>query len=121
MDFIHAYESLLQHSPKVASLIDLTTNNTRPCQDGKPSDVISYLVCIGKRSLLELNDQHLIGIDVTEDSTEGILNLTGYFNNQPYHAPPLSLNYLTNALLKQYSSTSMSNRTINVVNHPVNE
>jgi len=121
IDFIRSYESFLRNSIETASLIDLTTNDTRICQDGKPTDIISYLVCIGKRSLLELNDQLLIGVNAKENVVEGVLNLTGYFNNQPYHAPPLSLNYITNALLKQYSSTSMSNRTIHVINHPVDK
>lgn len=121
IDFIRSYESIFENSPKIESLIDLTTNNTRPCQDGKSTDIISYLVCIGKRSLLELNDQHLIGINAEGNITDGVLNLTGYFNNQPYHAPPLSLNYLTNTLLKQYSPASISNRRIHVVNHPVDK
>lgn len=121
MDFIRSYESLLANSSKVASLIDLTSNSTRTCQDGHPTDVISYLICIGQRSLLELNDQYLIGVHATGNETDGVSNLTGYFNNQPYHAPPLSLNYISNALLRQYSSTSSSKRTIHVVNHPVGE
>jgi ATP-binding cassette subfamily A (ABC1) protein 3 len=121
INFIRSYESILENSPHIESLLDLTTNNPRPCQDGKPTDIISYLVCIGKRSLLELNDQHLIGVNAEENITDGVLNLTGYFNNQPYHAPPLSLNYLTNALLKQYSPASINNRRIHVVNHPVDK
>jgi len=119
IDFIRSYESIVAQSPKVSSLIDLTTDNPRPCQDGKPTSIISYLACIGVRSLLELNDQYLIGVNAEENSTEEVLNLTGYFNNQPYHGPPLSLNYLTNTLLRQYSPTSMHNRSIHVVNHPV--
>jgi len=121
INFIRSYESILENSPKIESLLDLTTNNPRPCQDGKSTDIISYLVCIGRRSLLELNDQYLIGVNAEENITDGVLNLTGYFNNQPYHAPPLSLNYLTNALLKQYSPASINNRRIHVVNHPVDK
>jgi ATP-binding cassette subfamily A (ABC1) protein 3 len=119
IDFIHSYESVLKHSPHIASVIDLTTNNTRVCQNGHPTDVITYLLCIGARSLLELNDQYVIGVDANENLNETVLDLTGYFNNQPYHAPPLSLNYITNSLLKQYSSTI--NRSIHVINHPVDK
>ena len=117
-DFIRSYEYILQHAAKPPTLIDLSTNQTRTCQPGKPLDVVDYLTCIGRRSVLELSDQNLIGARV-QDLPNGRLNLTGLFNNQPYHIPPLTLNYLTNALLQQYSSASMRNRTINVVNHPV--
>jgi hypothetical protein len=118
-DFIRSYEYMLEHLSKPAILIDLTTNQTRPCQAGQPTDVITYLACIGQRSLLELSDQYLIGADVKENLVNGSIDITGVFNNQPYHVPPLTLNYLTNALLKQYSPTPTSNRAIHVVNHPV--
>ncbi|CAF2062271.1 unnamed protein product [Rotaria magnacalcarata] len=118
LDFIRSYEYALKQSTKIAALIDLTTNNTRPCQDGKPTDLILYLSCIGQRSLLELSDQYLIGANVNVDTSRESLKLTGLFNNQPYHISPLTLNYLTNALLKQYSSTSEIDRTITVINHP---
>lgn len=116
VDFIRSYESVIERSPKSPTLIDLTTNDPRTCQEGHPTNIIEYLICIGIRSLTELNDQHLVGVDAVENVEKTVVNLTGYFNNQPYHAPPLSLNYITNALLRQYT---MDNRSINVINHPV--
>ena len=101
INFIHSYESILKTSPKLLSLIDLTRNNTRICQEGNFTNMNSYLICIGKRSLFELNDQYLIGIDIKENNLKKNFNLIGYFNNQPYHASSLSLNYITNTLLKQ--------------------
>ncbi|CAF3578125.1 unnamed protein product, partial [Rotaria sp. Silwood2] len=118
IDFIRSYENALKESTKPVTLIDLTMNNTRPCQNGTLTNITSYLSCIGQRSLLELSDQYLIGTDVVVDLSDQLLNITGLFNNQPYHIPALTLNYLTNALLKQYSPTSMMNRTIHVINHP---
>jgi len=117
--FIRSYEYLLKQSTKPATLFDLTLNKTQPCQYGKPTDVVSYLACIGQRSLLELSDRYLIGANVLTNSSEDSLDITGLFNNQPYHIPSVSLNYLTNALLRQYASPSMMNSTIYVVNHPV--
>jgi hypothetical protein len=117
--FIRSYEHLLKQSTKPAILFDLTLNKTQPCQYGKPTDVVSYLACIGQRSLLELSDRYLIGAKVLTNSSEDSLDITGLFNNQPYHIPSVSLNYLTNALLRQYASPSMMNSTIYVVNHPV--
>lgn len=115
IEFIHAYESILTKSPKLLSLIDLTRNNTDICREGNSTSINSYLICIGKRSLSELNDHYLIGTEIKEDTWKRKLNIIGYFNNQPYHAPSLSLNYITNTLLKQYSP----NRRIQVINHPV--
>lgn len=120
MNFINSYEYTLNHSSWSPALIDLTTNHTRPCQEGKPTDIISYLACIGQRSLLELSDLYLIGAEVNSDKVKNVLNITALFNNQPYHVPPLTLNFLTNTLLKQYSSITRTNTTIHVVNHPVN-
>ncbi len=121
VDFIRAYEHILEHSAKPAALIDLTTNQSRPCQEGHPTDIDSYLGCIGRRSLLELSDQYLLGAQVEKNSPDDVLNIIGSFNNQPYHVAPLTLNFLTNALLRQYPSTSTGNLTINVINHPVNK
>jgi ATP-binding cassette subfamily A (ABC1) protein 3 len=119
VDFISSYKYFLEHASKPAKIFDLTTNETRICQNGQPTDIISYLGCIGRRSLLELSDQYLIGAHVEKNSSTKILSITGFFNNQPYHVPPLTVNFITNALLRQYSPTSMSNLSINVVNHPV--
>ena len=117
--FIRSYEYALEHSTKAATLIDLTSNATRLCPYENSTDIISYLICIGERSLQELSDQYLIGVDVRVDPS--ILNIIALFNNQPYHIPPLTLNYLTNALLNQYSPKPTMNRTIQVANHPVRE
>ena len=119
-DFIRSYERVFKQTAKPATLIDLTTNITQACHDGKPTDIVTYLACIGQRSILALSDQYLIGANVLANSSE-VLDITGFFNNQPYHVPSLSLNYLSNALLRQYSSTPMTNSTIYVVNHPVDE
>lgn len=119
VSFIRAYESALQTARKPATLIDLTANHTGPCQKSNSSDIYSYLGCIGERSLADLSDRYLIGARVENDSLSDKLKIIGLFNNQPYHIPPLTLNYITNALLKQYGTTATRNLTINVVNHPV--
>lgn len=119
VDFIRSYESYLQQLPKAPNLIDLTKNNSRPCQDGTSTDVITYLACIGQRSLLDLSDRYHIGASVKMNSTQNVLSIIAHFNNQPYHVPSLTLNTITNALLKQYSSPAMSNSSIYVTNHPV--
>jgi len=42
-------------------------------------------------------------------------SLTGFFNNQPYHAPPVALNMISNALL--YGNDK--NVSIDVTNYPL--
>lgn len=117
--FIRTYESYLQQLSKPPTLIDLTANNSRPCQDGQPTDVVSYLSCIGQRSIMELSDQYMIGASAFSDAMTKVLNVVGYFNNQPFHVPPVSLNAITNTLLRQYANATTANSSIYVVNHPV--
>jgi len=42
--------------------------------------------------------------------------ITAYFNNQPYHGPPLALSMVHNAILKSYKGDDYG---ILVVNHPL--
>lgn len=117
--FIEAYKNVLLNSTKVPTLIDLTTPSTEPCRTEPNTDIFTYLSCIGSRSLLELSDNYLVGALVSETGNNETLNITGLFNNQPYHIPSMTLNYLSNALLKQHSISPARSPTINVVNHPV--
>ena len=41
--------------------------------------------------------------------------IVGFFNNQPFHTPPLSLNFISNSILKAYNR----NHTITVTNYPL--
>lgn len=59
------------------------------------------------------NAKYIIGMD-DENFRNGSRIITGYFNNQPLHTPPLALNALTNALLTK----SQTNHTVHVTNHP---
>uniref|UniRef100_A0A5S6QAW5 ABC transporter domain-containing protein n=1 Tax=Trichuris muris TaxID=70415 RepID=A0A5S6QAW5_TRIMR len=46
--------------------------------------------------------------------------MTGYFNNQPLHAMPASLNALDNAILRLFSNNSgTGGRSITTINHPL--
>jgi len=116
-EFTKNYDYFLQQSKTVAHIRDLSSNLTDTCINGRPTDILSYLTCIGERSLMDLNDRHLIAVDSKENDTGNLMTITGFFNNQPYHIPPLSLNMISNALLRQYSVAN--NRTISVINHPL--
>ena len=84
------------------------------CKD-KLGSIDEYLACLGRTNYYYLIDKTIVA--TTMSSILNKVRLIGHFNNQPYHAPPLALNHLTNTLFKYYSN-STENR-INVVNHPL--
>lgn len=57
-------------------------------------DVREYILNLTSKELVTFNNRYLIGVTV-EDR-----NITTWFNNQPYHTVPLSLDVSFNALLK---------------------
>lgn len=75
------------------------------------SSIDDFISCIGRKDLSLYTDNYIIGATFENNS------LTGHFNNQPYHVPPLTLNYLTNSLLK--SAMKSNDYKINVINHPL--
>lgn len=54
--------------------------------------------------------KYIVGAIFGED------RITAYFNNQPYHGPPLALSMVHNAILKSYKGDEYG---ILVVNHPL--
>lgn len=57
-------------------------------------------------------------ISATFEANTSMTTMIGHFNNQAYHVPPLTLNFLTNALLRTFSS-STNDTLISVINHPL--
>jgi len=52
------------------------------------------------------------GNGISNKGKKNVTELIGFFNNQPFHAPPLALNFITNALVR------MANYSIEITNHP---
>lgn len=46
----------------------------------------------------------------------GESKITAFFNNQPYHGPPLALGMVYNAILKNYKGDDYE---ITIINHPL--
>lgn len=64
-----------------------------------------------------VNFQYIVGLDthtpdVNATDKGNKTELVAYFNNQPFHAPPLALNLVTNAFLH------LANTTVKITNHP---
>ncbi len=75
-----------------------------------------YLGCMGRLDMRNVIDSHVIGIDFNSFKNKTI-KLVGHFNNQPFHVPSLTLNFITNSLYNLH--TNSTNRTIKTINHPL--
>lgn len=68
-----------------------------------------------KDNQVEVNFRCIVALSAAQ--TSGVTKVTGWFNNQPYHAAPLSLNLISNAILQHVSRNN--NRKITIINHPL--
>ncbi|CAL8096130.1 unnamed protein product [Orchesella dallaii] len=72
-----------------------------------------YILQKFDEDLVLLNYRYIVGFDQRPTSPNNEYNeLIGFFNNQPFHSPPLSMNLITNAILHP------KNVTIKLTNHP---
>lgn len=104
-----------------AKPFELNETNVLNFCDSTRNSIEDYLVCLSILSYKTLNKEHFIATEFKKNSLKYGNNdkytITGYFNNQPYHTPPLALNLITNALLKHYTNSSQS--SINIINRPL--
>lgn len=75
------------------------------------TDIEDYFLNLAKTILVRLNSQYLMGATIT-----GIDTITAWFNNQPYHAAPLTINAVHNAVIRAHLG---SDHTITIVNSPL--
>jgi len=95
---------------------DLSSNETVAlCQSSRES-IQDFISCLGHLSLNYIVDDYIVATDFNELEKQNV-SFIGYFNNQPYHVPPLALNLISNTLLKYYTNTTSNN--IYVINHPL--
>ena len=66
-----------------------------------------------KIDLQAVRQNYIVG--ATFGGNETAPNITGWFNNLPYHSIPLAVGTIYNALLKYHNSST----SITVVNHPL--
>lgn len=81
----------------------------------KDSNLNDYLFKKGQNSPGLYNLEYAVGADFTRH--QNTVMATGYFNNQGYHAPAISLATLANAIL-QYV-TNNTQYTLTTINHPL--
>lgn len=85
------------------------------CNNSRNS-INEYLLCVGELNIAYLNDNNVVGATFESDTSINV-SIIGHFNNQAYHVPPLTLNFITNTLLKFYSQLDQCK--ISVINHPL--
>lgn len=75
-------------------------------------DIQTHFLELAKTMLVRLNSQYLAGFsfNATQD------RIVGWFNNQPFHTSPLSINLIHNAMIKAKFD---SNHSIRVTNLPI--
>jgi ATP-binding cassette subfamily A (ABC1) protein 3 len=95
---------------------DLNSNDTVTlCQSSRGS-IQDFISCLGSLSLNYIVDDYIVATDFNEFEKQNV-SFVGYFNNQPYHVPPMALNFISNTLLKYYTNSTSNN--IFVINHPL--
>jgi ATP-binding cassette subfamily A (ABC1) protein 3 len=91
------------------------TSSVTICSDRR-DDINSFISCVGRENFNLIIDNYILAADFNL-TADGKPSLLGYFNNQPFHVPPLVLNSLTNTLYNYYSDST--NKKITVTNHPL--
>ncbi|RNA25639.1 ATP-binding cassette sub-family A member 3-like [Brachionus plicatilis] len=108
------YKNLLITSQNTQTFELTETNKINMCKSDRDS-VENYLNCLGRNSFRMLNKQHFIATEFSYFRDK--IQITGSFNNQPYHVAPLSLNLITNSLFKYFTNSSQN--SITVINNPL--
>ena len=118
------YKNTLINNEKVILFQLNETSSNNFCETFR-SNIDSYLSCVSKISYKALNKEHFVStefkyIEEGERKRDNfIMKITGHFNNQPYHTPPLAVNLITNALLKHFTNSTESK--IVVINKPLSK
>lgn len=93
----------------VAQYENLFANPATPRTLLKVPDIREYIINLKSKELVDFNERFLIGVTVTDE------HVTTWFNNQPYHTVPLSLDVTYNAMVKAYCPDC----SISVTNEPL--
>ena len=109
-------------SESIAHLYASQFNGTDSVTQHVTNDTLEdYLIGKGEQSVSVYNVRYLIAGDFNtskdSESNSTMIKARAHFNNQAYHTPAMSLNALSNALIKHVSGSE--NASISTVNHPL--
>ncbi len=121
MDVLSGFENVFKNiidENENTIAFNLNDNKTvTKCIESRRS-INDFIACMGRLSLNYINDNYVIGSEISYDNQNNELSILGNFNDQPYHAPPLTLNLISNVLLNYFGLNDTS-RKITVINHPL--
>lgn len=100
---VDEYQGLFRNAPPRASLVSIE------------EDFEKYILRVGKEQLVNVNSFYLAASTVGTH-VNGSDAIVAWFNNQPYHTSPLSLNLIHNAAVRAILGQDHS---IRVINHPL--
>ena len=110
---MQSYADQFNTLPNVDSL-DLN-EVTSTCNDSRQS-IDDFIACVAVLNLQTYIDNYIISADFNESPNKLSTIITAYFNNQPYHTPAVTVNMITNGMLKYFTNSSNS---ITVINDPL--
>jgi len=93
---------------------NLNDNKTVELCSNQRDNIDQFLACMGEIDVYYIVDGYLIASTFSNQNDN--LSIIAHFNDQIYHAVPLTLNLVNNALFKLYTSV---NNSITVYNHPL--
>lgn len=92
---------------------DFRNQSTKATLNVINTDIQAYFLKLAKTQLTRLNSQYLVAMSRKENENNRII---AWWNNQPMHAAPISINMVHNAMLR---SRVGSDHSIRVVNKPL--
>ena len=75
-----------------------------------------FIIEKGAEDITKYRNQLVAGADVVSNEDGSRLNFKCLFNSVPLHALPVSVNLMSNAVLKHFNA--VNSKSINVINHP---
>lgn len=91
--------------------LGIINSQKRQLEDLKTSDMTDYILKKTKEVPSVVRNRYLVGTTIDSDDNK----IIAWFNNNPYHTPPLALDLVINTVLKKFSPK----HTITISNHPI--
>ncbi|CAL8072882.1 unnamed protein product [Orchesella dallaii] len=80
------------------------------------SNFTSFILDESRKNQPRVNFQYIVGMKAEEATGTSKPALTGYFNNQPFHAAPVALNLISTAIIRDVTKKDY---TLTMSNHPL--
>ncbi|ODN05472.1 ATP-binding cassette sub-family A member 3, partial [Orchesella cincta] len=86
-------------------------------QDTGDSNFTQFILAESEKNQPRVNFQYIVGMRAAENASTSKIDMVGYFNNQPFHAPPVALNLISTALIRHVTKNDKYKLTMS--NHPL--